>query len=383
MSVELTISEQELFNKALQYGRKNFAPFASKWDKEGIFPVGTFKQTAKDGYIGTLISSKEGGRGLGFLETALIYQAFSRSCLPFTFGIACHSNMAYEISVFDTHESIDQILPDLIKGEKILCYGLTESCAGSDPLSSVSYAVPVKGGFVINGVKNWATNGAEASYVDLTVKIGSPKSREMYTFLVDIPSKGLTVGRNLPKMGANLLSTVEIKFENCFVPEERVLTKNGYKDALWSIKIARIFVSAMAIGLCEEIIHQTADYLGKRVQFGKPLLRNQALQWRLADMMARVEAGKWLTYRAATLMDRGESPNLEASMAKTYCADLAVEVTVACAQLFGANGYCTDYPAERFIREARALQIVDGTSEIQKLIIGKSIEKKYVPNEKE
>jgi alkylation response protein AidB-like acyl-CoA dehydrogenase len=374
MSVDLSTAQKDLLQQADCYGRKCFAPFADEWEERGVFPRETFKQAATDGWVGLLVAPEYGGRGLSFLETALVYQAFAKSCLPLAFGIATHSNMAYGIAAAAEQREIKDLVPSLVDGSALLTYGFTETGAGSDPWSAESFATPVDGGYLINGRKIWATLGSEASYIELTVKIGSAAARQMFTFIVDSNSPGITVGESYKKTGGNLLSTVELDFGNCFVPESRVLSREGYRNALWGIGIARIFVAAMAIGACEEAIGVTARFLAERRQFGRPLLANQALRWRLAELQTKTEAGKWLVYHAATLRDTGADAAIESAMAKAYCADLAVEITDRCAQLFGGRGFCRGNPVERMAREARMLRLVDGTSEIQLEVISRYID---------
>ncbi len=381
MSYQLNSREQSILEDAISYGREHFEPYAATWDSEGIFPSDTYRRLGADGYLGMYIDKSYGGQSMSFLEAALIYEGLSRSSFPMTFGIECHNNMSYEMSIFDTSDEVKKLIRGMVGGSELLAYGLTEPQAGSDPNSMSSYATPVEGGFLLNGYKTWVTNGCEATKFDVTVKLGGPNERQMVTFLVDIPSEGLEVVSDTETMAGNVISKAVIRMTDCFVPASRLVSKNGYKDAIFSILIARIFIPALAIGLCEEAIESTAEYLGSRIQFGKPLLTNPTLQWKLGELQAKVEAGKHLVYHTAAMMDSGVIPKQEAAMSKLYCGDLAIEVATACCQFCGAEGYRKGNKLERLFREAKMASIIDGTSEIQKLLLGADLVKRYVPQE--
>jgi butyryl-CoA dehydrogenase len=382
MTYQLTEREQRLLQDAQQYGSEHFLPHAAAWDREGIFPTETFLQAGRDGYLGLNTAREFGGRGLSFLETALIYQGLARSSFPFVLAMECHNNMTYEMSVFKSSAAVRGMLAQMISGEKILGFGFTEPQAGSDPSAMTSCAKKVPGGYLVNGCKTWVTNGSQASLFDVTVKLEEPGAREMITLLIDIPSEGLKVTHDMKTMGGNVLSKATIVLTDCFVPEDRVVSTHGYRDALWSVLLARIFTPAMAIGLCEEALEQTAAYLARRSQFGQPLLKQRPLQWKLVELQTKVAAGRHLVYHTAACMDSGRNPDQEAAMSKLYCGDLAMEVTTACCQLFGAEGYRTGNVLERLMREAKMVSVIDGTSEIQKLILGNMLERAYLPDKR-
>lgn len=368
---------QSLYRDAVSYGKNYLAPSAERWEEERIFPAQEFERMARSGYLGLNVPRHHGGRGLSFLESALIYQGLSRSNLPFTLAVECHNNMSYELSIFDTSPEVKSLVPRLMEGRELLAFGLTEPEAGSDPNSMSSHAVKTEGGYLLNGTKSWVTNGAEATLFDVTVKDPSAGEKAMKTFLVSIPSEGLEITSKRRTMGGNCISKATIRMKNCFVPESRVISRNGYKDALFSVLIARIFTPAMAIGLCEEMLDTTCRYLARRVQFGKPLLEQQLIQCSLASLKMEVEAGKHLVYHTASCMDHGIVPTEQAAGSKLYCAQVAMKVATTCCQLFGAEGYATGTPIERMFREAKMLSIIDGTSEIQNVLLGSMLAKSY------
>ena len=378
MSYHLESSEKQVLQVAISYGRTHFLPYTQQWEEAQSFPLEAFRQAGQDGYLGINIAENFGGKKRTFLEAALIYQGFSRSNFPLTLGLECHNNMAYEMSIFSSSDDVKALIPGMLSGKELLAFGLTEPGAGSDPNSMKAYARKTEGGYILNGYKTWVTNGCEATLFDVTVKLGSPDAREMVTFLVDIPSKGLEVVGKTETMAGNVISKAKIRMSECFVPEARLVSANGYKDAMFSVLIARIFTPAMAIGLCEEAIEKTAEYLASRKQFGKPLLVHQTLQWKLGELQAKVEAGKHLVYHTASLMDAGMLPKHEAALSKLYCAELAMEVTTACCQMFGAEGYRKGNVLERLFREAKMISRIYGTSEVQRLLLGGDLLKRYI-----
>jgi butyryl-CoA dehydrogenase len=378
MPIALSESEEQIYQNALAYGRQAFLPWAEQWDTEGTFPLTAFRKAGEDGFLGIGVSQDRGGKGYSFVESALVYQGIARSCMPLGFAIACHNNMSYELQFFPVTQDDRALFANLVSGKEILAFALTEENAGSDPLSSISVARKTTGGYVVKGKKTWVTNGSEASKIFLIAKSEDVSDKEMILFLVDNPTPGLSISKNHKKLGSRLLSTVDMVFEDCFIPEERVMSRKGYADALWAVMIGRLFVAALAVGLCEEALHITMEFLAERKQFNKKILLNQGIQWELAELSARLEAAKWLSLRAAYLMDSKQKPVRESSMAKLVCSDLAVEITSRCLELFGARGYSDEFPIERYFRDAKLLQIVDGTTEIQKLVLGKIIAEKYV-----
>lgn len=362
-----------LYDTALEYAKSVLAPNSAAWDESGIFPLTTFRKVAEDGYSGITLPQEVGGKGLGFLESALIYEAFARGCYAFTFALKTHNNVTYLIHRLRPDMAGD-VVQELVCGQKIAAFALSEPKAGSDASSIESYGLRKMDGIHVSGTKTWVTNGSEADVLAVVVRNGdSENKRDMLMVLVARNETEFVVGPNVLKMGGNLLSTPNLVFNDAVVPHGRLLSESGLQDALISIVNARIFVAAMSIGLAQEAIDKTVEYLRTRVQFGKSLIRNQGLQWNLAELSAQIEAGRWLTYRAASLLDKKQEARQEAAMAKLFCSNLAMQVTTDCVQLLGANGYSREFPLERMMRLAKIGQIADGTTQIQKTVIGKAL----------
>lgn len=379
MAVELTSKERELFENARDYALENIAPHAAAWEASQKLPVAAVRHAAASGYCGIGLTREIGGRGLNFLESALVYEGLAHGCGGFAFFLQLHSNITYDIETYyDLSDEVRQLLPAMAGGKKLTAFALTEACGGSDPSMNQSYAELRQDGYHIFGEKVWIANAVDADHFILIVRNGSEKN--MLIFLVDRGTPGFRIGDNRVRIGGNVMSCADLKFEDCVVPETRLVSTDGYKEALRAIDVARIFVPAIAIGIAQRSIDLTVDYLGGRSTFGKPIISNQGVQWALAELSAQVEAGRWLVYRTASVMDAGDPVSFQAAQNKLYATNLAMKVATECAQLFGANGLDRDSAAARNMAVAKMLQLVDGTSEIQKIVIGRALERKTVKN---
>jgi len=380
MAIELSNKEQNLFQEAKEFSLKNIAPDYAEWENGNNNIREAIDLLGNNGYCGIGLPHKLGGKELNYLECALVYEGLAYGCGTIAFLIQMHNNITLEIGTFyDTSEEVKKLVPDMVSGKNITAFALTEEHTGSDPSSTYSYAELKEDGYHIHGKKAWIANSLEAEHFNVMVKNGSPETRDMIMLLVDRNTPGFTIGNNKPRIGANAMSCCDLKFDNCIVPEERILTRNGFKEALRAIDVARIFVPAIAIGISQRAIDMTVEYLGKRIAFKKPIITNQGVQWTLADLSAQVEAGRWLVYRTATVMDSGKSVAIQAAMNKLYATDLAMKVTTECLQLFGANGYDKNSVISNYMALAKMLQIIDGTTEIQKIVIGRALEQKTHP----
>lgn len=369
--IELSNNQIALQEKAYQFAKTYLQPNEAKWESEGTFPKDVFDLTREEGYVGMVIPKELGGQGISLLETCIVYESLARGSFPFTFSLGVHNVVSYGLFLANAEENT---IREVASGEKLIAIALTEPSAGSDPSSLTTTATETKDGFVINGTKNWVTNGNEANYVAVVVK-DSIDQRKMYMFLVKNTDDGLRIIDNPKKSGANFVSTSTIQFDNCFVPRDRLISNDGLKAALSTITYARLFVAAHTLGLIKQTLDETVKYLGGRIQFGKPLIHNQGLQWMLADLYSELEAVRWLTYHASSLADQGKTDATKIAMAKLRTTDLAMRATTECSQLFGSYGILESYPMERYIKYAKISQIIDGTSEIMKLIIGRELKK--------
>ena len=375
MSVELPIQASNLFNEACDYAIAHIAPFAAQWEEAMQLPREAVVHAAAHGYCGIGLTREVGGRGLKFLESALVYEGLAHGCGGFTFLLQLHNNISYDIETYyDLSAEVKKLLPGMACGKNLTAFALTEECGGSDPSMNQSYAELRQDGYHLFGRKVWITNAVDAEHLVVFVRNGTAKN--MLIFLVDRGTPGLLIGKNHIRTGGNVMSCADLTLEDCVVSEARLMSADGFREALRAINVARIFVPAIAIGIAQRSIDLTVEYLGGRHTFGKPIISNQGVQWTLAELEAQVEAGRWLVYRTASLMDTGADVISQAAMNKLYTTNLAMKVTTECAQLFGANGLARDSAIARFMAVAKMLQLVDGTSEIQRIIIGRSLERR-------
>jgi len=290
-------------------------------------------------------------------------------------GLACGP-----IFNFGTEEQKKKFLTPMAKGEHLGAFALTEPGAGTDVGAATSTAVLDGDEYVLNGVKTFTSNGPVANtYVTFAWTDKNDKRNGMTAFIVPRETPGLSVGEEFKKMGIRASQTSEIIFKDCRVPKENVLGKvgDGLKIAMNSFDHGRIGIAAQAVGIAEAAFEAARDYAKERVQFGQPISEFQAIQWMLADMKTRLEAARLLTYQAALAKDeaarKGGRYSLEASMAKLYASEMAMWVTTTAVQIFGGNGYSKEYPVERYFRDAKITEIYEGTSEIQRMVIARSV----------
>ncbi len=375
MAVELVAKEIGLYEKARDYALEHIAPHAAEWESNRILPREAVRHAAEHGYSGIGLTRESGGRGLNFLESALVYEGLAHGCGGFAFFLQLQNNITYDIAAFfELSDEVRRLLPEMACSKKLTAFAFTESCGGSDPSMNQSYAELHQDGYHIFGEKTWIANAVDADHFIVIVRNGAAKN--MLIFLLDRGTPGFTIGDNRVRVGGNVMSCADLRFADCVVPETRLVSVDGYKAALRAIDVARIFVPAIAIGLAQRSIDLAVEYLSGRSTFGKPVISNQGVQWTLAELSAQVEAGRWLVYRTASLMDAGGPVSFLAAQNKLYATTLAMKVTTECAQLFGANGLDKDSAVARNMAVAKMLQLVDGTSEIQKIVIGRALERK-------
>ena len=376
MTIELSIKENKIFERAKDFSISNFASGKRKWidcDKSFQDAVKIFSD---NGYCGLGLPSELGGQGYNFLEQALIYEGLAYGSGVLSFLIQTHNNVTMDIGTFyNTSKEIKELVPDMARGKKINAFALTEESSGSDPSYITSYAELKTDGYHIHGKKMWIANAAEASCFNVMVKDGSPESKNILMILVNRNTPGLTIGKKKQIMGLSAMSCCDLEFNNCIVSKKRLLSDKGYKEALRAIDVARVFVPSISIGIAQRVIDLAVNYLGQRISFDKPIISRQGVQWILADLSTKVEAGRWLVYKSASLMDSKDKVSIQASKNKLYATEVAMETTTKCLQLFGAQGYTENSVLSRNWGLAKLLQIVDGTSEIQKNIIGRDLEK--------
>lgn len=379
MSILLSKEDQALYEKALNYGENVLYPVALDLEKSSELTRKMFLDMAKHGFCGLGIPKEMGGKGYNYLKSALIYEGLAYGDGMMAFIMQLHNNISMEIATFyeGISDEIKAMVPGLADGTKTTAFALTESVSGCDPAATSSYAELRDDGYHIFGKKDWIANGKDADYYNIMVKDGKD-SKNMIMLLVDKGTKGLRFLENRERLIGNGISCGSLEFDECIVPKDRLLSSNGFKEALIAIDVARVFTPAIAVGIAQRSIDITAEYLSKRVSFGNPIIKNQGVQWELADLSAKIEAARWLVYRTASVMDSGEPVASIAAKNKYFGTEVAMETTVKCAQLFGSEGFMKDSRISKLLYVAKMLQIVDGTTEIQKIVIGRDISRKFL-----
>ncbi|MEH6534631.1 MAG: acyl-CoA dehydrogenase family protein [Photobacterium frigidiphilum] len=380
MSFLLNKEQLAIFEKAKSYSLECLAPVAVQLESEPDLLKEKMKEMAEQGFYGLGIPTSMGGKGYNYLQMSLVYEGLAHGSGMMSFLLQLQNNINMEIATFydDIDPEILKIVPDLACGNKTTAFALTEGASGCDPSATEAYAELDGDVYRIRGNKDWITNAKDADYFNVMLKDGKD-SKNMIMLFVPNGIPGLSYIENRERMIGNGMIVGSLEFDNCVVPKSNLLSADGFKEALKAIDVARVFTPAIAIGVAQQAVDSVCVYLGQRQSFGKPILTNQGIQWQIAEMTTKIEAARCLLYKTAAVMDSGEPVALTAAMNKLFATNVAMEVTVECAQLFGAEGFMKDAPIGQAMAIAKMLQIVDGTTEIQKIVVGRGIARQYLP----
>ena len=378
MDFHLTNEQQMLRKMYREFAENEVKPLAEEIDEEERFPMETVEKMAKLGMMGIYFPKEYGGAGGDVLSYAMCVEELAKVCGTTAVIVSAHTSLCCApIFEHGTEEQKRKYLPDLLSGKKIGAFGLTEPNAGTDASGQQTIATKNENGdYVLNGSKCFITNGNVAdTFVVFAMTDKSKGNHGISAFIVEKDFPGFSTGKHEKKMGIRGSSTCDLIFEDCIVPKENLLGKEGkgFKIAMQALDGARIGVGAQSIGLAEGALELTVKYMHERVQFGKPIATLQGLQWYVADMATKTEAAKWLTYYAAYLDDSGKPFGKEAAMCKLNASENARFVTNLALQIHGGYGYMHDYPLERMYRDAKITEIYEGTSEIHKVVISRAV----------
>lgn len=356
-----------------KFAEKEVAPRAAEVDEEACFPAETVRMMGKLGLMGVTIPEAYGGAGADTICYAIAVEEISRACASTGVIMSINNSLVCDsIHTFGAEEQKRRLLIPLARGEKLGCYCLSEPDAGSDAANLQLTARAEGNHFLLNGVKNFITNGQEANIAIVFATVDRQlKHKGISAFLVEKGTPGFGVLKVEKKLGIRGTSCCQLLFENCRVPRENLLggIGEGFNIAMASLDGGRIGIAAQAVGIARAAYEAALGYAKGRVQFGQPIASFQAIQFLLADMATTIDAARLLAYRAAFLRDQGIQYGLEASMAKLYASEVAMCVTTKAIQIYGGYGYITDYPVQRYFRDAKVTEIYEGTSEIQRLVI--------------
>ncbi|NPV12274.1 MAG: acyl-CoA dehydrogenase [Ignavibacteria bacterium] len=360
-----------------EFSEKEILPNIMKWDEDQIFPRDVFTKLGEQGFMGILVPEEFGGAGLGYTHYALVVEELARYDPSISLSVAAHNGLCTNhINLFGTKEQKEKYLVNLAQGKFIGAWCLTEPTSGSDAGSLKSIARKENGQYIINGSKTFATHGSVGQVAVVFAKTNPEKGKKgISAFIVETNSPGYIVLKKENKLGCRASDTAQLSFDNLTVPEENLLGREdeGFMNALQVLQGGRISIAAMALGLAEGAYEAALKYSKERQQFGKSISEFQAIQFKLADMKTMIEAARLLVYRAAALKDQGKDVSYEASLAKLYASEIAVKITEQALQIHGGYGFTKDFPVEKFYRDVKLTTIGEGTSEIQRLIIAKSI----------
>lgn len=376
--MELKFTEEQLMmrNMVRDFAKTEIEPFIERME-QGEFPREVLNKMAELGLMGITIPEQYGGSEMDFTSYIIAIHELSKVSAVVGVILSVHTSVGTNpILYFGNEEQKQKYIPKLAAGEYLGAFCLTEPSAGSDVGSMKTKAVKDGEHYKINGSKVFITNGGEADvYIVFASTDATQGSRGISAFIVDKDTPGLIIGKDEHKMGLHGSRTVQLTFEDMRVPVENLLGQEGegFKIALANLDVGRIGIAAQSLGIAEAAYEAAVGYAKERVQFGKPIAAQQGIGFKLADMATAVEASKLLVYRAADLRSRGINCGKEASMAKLFASKTAVETSIEAVQVFGGYGYTEDYPVERYFRDAKVTEIYEGTSEIQRLVIGKHL----------
>ncbi len=359
------------------FAEKEVKPIAHEIDELERFPDETVEKMQKYGLMGIPIPKEQGGEGCDTLTYVMCVEEISKACATSGTIISAHTSLcAAPIHSFGTKEQIEKYLIPLAKGEKLGAFGLTEPNAGTDASGQVTKAVLDGDNYILNGSKIFITNAGKADiYVIFAMTDKSKGNKGISTFIVEKDFPGFSIGKKELKLGIRGSSTCELIFENCIVPKENLLGKEGkgFSVAMHTLDGGRIGIAAQALGIAEGAFDEAVKYVKERRQFGKPISAFQNTQFKLADMKTQIEAARLLVYSAAMAKETKAKYSTEAAMAKLFASDTAMDVTTKCVQLLGGYGYTREYPVERMMRDAKITEIYEGTSEVQRMVIAGSV----------
>ncbi len=379
MNFELSEDERLVLQTARDFADRVLKPRAAEFDRTGSVPREVLSQMAELGFMGMLVPEDYGGSGLDNFCLALVQMEINRACASTGVTMSVHNSLfASPIIRFGSDAQKKAILPKVSKAEWIGAYSLSEPGSGSDSGALRTTAVRKDGHWILNGTKNFVTNGGIADIFIVFARTHPDpalKTRGISAILVERTTKGLTIGKHESKLGIRGSTTTELAFQDCAVPAANLVgnENEGFKVAMITLDGGRIGIAAQAVGIAQACLDASIKYARERRQFGKPIGEFQAIQWKLANMATDIEAARYLVLRAARLRDEGKPHVVEASMAKLFAADMVNRHATEAIQIHGGVGYVKEFGVERYFRDAKITEIYEGTSEIQRMVIARNL----------
>ncbi len=377
MNFNYTETQQEIAAMIKDFAAKKIKPHMMDWDERQFFPVELFKEMGQLGLMGVLVPEEFGGSGMSYFEYVTVVSEIAKVCSSIGLSTAAHNSLCTgHILYFGNEAQKKKYLPKLATGEFIGAWGLTEANTGSDASNMMCTATKDGNDWIINGTKNWITHGITGDVVVLLARTGEPRTKNNVTaFIIDKGTPGFTSGKKENKLGMRASETAELIFDNCRISDDQRMGEvgEGFKQAMKVLDGGRISIAALSLGIAKGAYEAAVQYSKERHQFDQPISNFQAIAFKLADMKVKIDAAEVLIYQAADLKNRGEKMTKESAMAKYYASEICVEVATDAVQIFGGYGYTKDFPVEKFYRDSKLCTIGEGTTEIQKLVISRSI----------
>ncbi|GIU81305.1 MAG: acyl-CoA dehydrogenase [Acidobacteria bacterium] len=377
MIFELNEEQLQIKYSIREFAESEIRPHVSLWDETQHFPVELLPKLAELGLMGIIFPEEYGGAGMGYVEYATIIEELGRVDGSIGLSVAAHNSLcSNHIFMFGNEQQKQKYLVPLARGEHFGAWGLTEPQAGSDASGTKTTAVRSNGGWIVNGSKNFITHAISChTLVAVAVTDREKGNKGISAFIFDKTMKGFRAEKKENKLGMRASETASVVFEDCYVPEENLLGKEGegFLQAMQILDGGRISIAALAVGIAQGAYEAALKYAKERVQFGRPIAEFQAIQFKLADMATQIEAARLLTLQAAAMKDAGKKVTKQSSMAKLFASEVAVRVAEEAIQIHGGYGYTKDYPVEKYWRDAKLCTIGEGTSEIQRLVIARQI----------
>ena len=376
-NTELTEEQISIRDTIREFAENKIRPVVMEFDESQEFPMEIMRELGKLGFLGILVPEEYGGAGLGYIEFATIIEEIGKVDPSISLSVAAHNGLGTNhICRFGNETQKRKYLPDLTSGKKIAAWGLTESVSGSDAGGLRTTAEKKGDHYILNGSKTFTTHGTVGeTLVIMAITDKSKGKKGISAFILEKGMEGLIVGKKENKLGMRASDTTQLTFENCKVPAENLIGKEGegFIQAMKILEGGRISIAAVSVGLAQGALSATVKYVGERKQFGKHLSEFQAIQFKLADISMNVEAARLLTLRAAAMKDNGQPNTKEAAMAKLFASEIAEKAASEAVQIFGGYGFIKDYPVEKFYRDVKLLTIGEGTSEIQRIVIARDL----------
>ena len=373
------LTEDQMMIKELvrQIAEEKLVPVRDELDEKEEFPWEIMKVLAQSDLFGLFIPEEYGGLGKGCLELCIAVEELSRACLGVSTTYAANVLGTYPILLFGSEEQKKKYLPDIAAGKRLVAFALTEANAGSDAAGIQTTAKLEGNEYILNGTKQWITNGGEAEiYTVIAITDKTKGARGASAFIVEKGTTGFHFGKKEKKMGIRASSTRELIFDNCKIPKENIIAKEGYGFivAMKTLDNSRTGVGSQGVGVAQGAFEEALKFAKQRVQFGHPIISFQAVQHMLADMAIEIEAARSIVYSVARYIDSGAKDiSKDSAIAKVFATDMAMRVTTNAVQVMGGSGYMREYPVEKMMRDAKILQIYEGTNQIQRNVIGQAL----------